>query len=49
MTKKIYILVLNETHLVSSISDELLSVDGYDIVLIETEMEVVCVFISDVM
>ena len=30
--KKIYILALNETRLVSSISDELLTIDGYDII-----------------
>ena len=48
--KKIDILALNETCLDSSISDELLTVDGYYIIRADqNRMEVVWVFISDAM
>ena len=54
--KKLDVLALNETHLDSSISDELLAIDGYDIIradrnekcsdLIPTGLEAVCLEIK---
>ena len=46
--RKLNVLALNETRLDSSISDELLAIDGYDIIRVDRNRNGGgCVFISD--
>ena len=49
--KKLDVLALNETRLDSSISDELLTIDGYDIIRADRNRNGggVCIFISGAM